>query len=71
MAGVRWITAFLDLAPDVHAAATEFWLGVTGASLSPTRGEYDEFATLVPSGGDPNLRIQGGVRSIQHPPRRA
>jgi hypothetical protein len=58
MGDVRWITAFLDLAPDVHEAATAFWLGVTGATLSPTRGEHDEFATLVPPDGDDHLRVQ-------------
>ena len=58
MGDVRWITAFLDLAPDVHESATEFWLGVTGATLSPPRGEHDEFATLVPPDGDDHLRVQ-------------
>lgn len=58
MDDVRWITAFLDLAPDVHEAATRFWLGVTGATLSPPRGAYGEFATLVPPDGDDHLRVQ-------------
>jgi Glyoxalase-like domain len=58
MVDVRWITAFLDLAPDTHQTTTTFWLAVTGASLSPTRGEHGEFATLVPRDGDDHLRVQ-------------
>jgi hypothetical protein len=49
---VRWVTGFLDSpSRDVEG----FWLAVTGASLSPRRGD---FATLVPVDGDPCLRVQ-------------
>lgn len=53
-----WISAFLDLAPDSFDPGVTFWRGVTGYGLSPTRGEYDEFATLVPPDGDDFLRVQ-------------
>lgn len=53
-----WLTAFLDLAADEHAAATSFWQGVTGYGLSKPRGDHDEFATLVPADGDDYLRVQ-------------
>ncbi|MBO0842210.1 MAG: VOC family protein, partial [Nocardioides sp.] len=53
-----WLTLFIDLAPDEHALGTTFWLGTTGYTLSPVRGEHGEFTTLVPPHGDDHLRIQ-------------
>lgn len=53
-----WVTAFFDLAPDVHADGAAFWRAVTGYDLSPTRGGRDEFATLVPADGDAYLKVQ-------------
>ncbi len=53
-----WTTAFLDLAPDDHDRAVEFWRGVTGYGLSRSRGEQGEFATLDPPDGDPHLKVQ-------------
>jgi len=50
-----WMTAFLDTPAARAAVAERFWLAVTGATLSPRRGE---FATLVPAGGDAYLRVQ-------------
>ncbi|WP_250003649.1 VOC family protein [Actinoplanes sp. M2I2] len=49
---VRWVTGFLD---SPSAGVEAFWLGVTGASLSPRRGD---FATLLPVDGDAYLRVQ-------------
>jgi Glyoxalase-like domain len=57
-APVRWTTAFIDLTADAFVRLTAFWEAVTGFSLSPTRGVADEFATLVPDGGDAFLRVQ-------------
>ncbi|WP_193605078.1 VOC family protein [Nocardioides dongkuii] len=53
-----WITAFLDLAPADHPRALDFWQRVTGHALSPTRGEHDEFVSLVPPDGDVQVKIQ-------------
>jgi hypothetical protein len=53
-----WISAFLDCAPDAFDDASGFWRDVTGHTLSPLRGEHDEFATLVPPHGDDHLRLQ-------------
>jgi hypothetical protein len=53
-----WLTVFLDLPAARHERGTLFWRAATGASLSPARGEHDEFATLVPPAGDAHLRIQ-------------
>ncbi len=58
MSGPRWVTAFLDVAADDHAATSAFWSAVTGYEVSPPRGEHGEFATLVPPDGDDFLRIQ-------------
>lgn len=53
-----WITAFLDLAPRRFERDVVFWAEVTGYRISSPRGEAEEFATLVPPGGDDFLRVQ-------------
>lgn len=53
-----WITAFLDVPASRHAEAVRFWTGVTGSTLSPSRGEDGEFATFLPPDGDSYLRLQ-------------
>ena len=58
------MTAFIDRPPVAFAAATTFWLAVTGSTASPSRGADGEFSTLFPPGGDAYLRFQriaGGV----------
>ncbi len=55
---VTWLSAFLDLPVEEYAAAATFWSGVTGFPLSPPRGAYDEFASLLPPEGDDYLRLQ-------------
>jgi hypothetical protein len=55
---VRWMTAFIDRPPASLEAAERFWLAVTGSTLSPRRGERDQFATLIPPDGDAYLRVQ-------------
>jgi hypothetical protein len=52
------MTAFLDLPADGFAAGADFWCRATGSTLSPLRGEFREFATLLPADGDPYLRVQ-------------
>jgi predicted enzyme related to lactoylglutathione lyase len=49
---------FLDTPRADAARSWAFWSEVTGWQLSTTRGERDEFATLVPAGGDPWLKVQ-------------
>ena len=72
MAGVRWITAFLDLPADEFDVGTRFWQSVTGSGLSPLRGEHEEFVTLVPRDGGPYLKAQrvgdgpGGIHLDLH-----
>jgi hypothetical protein len=53
-----WLTAFVDLPPDLFDADVAFWLAVTDTTLSAPRGEFGEFASLLPRGGDPWLRVQ-------------
>lgn len=73
-ASPTWVTAFIDLPADSYDAGVAFWCGVTGYSLSPSRGERGEFATLVPPEGDAYLRVQrvddgpGGVHLDLHRP---
>jgi hypothetical protein len=55
---IRWITGFFDFPVAVFARGRDFWLGVTGYTLSPTRGPRGDFATLVPDAGDAYLRVQ-------------
>lgn len=56
--GVRWATAFLDLASADASAGIAFWRDVTQSSVSARRGERGEFATLVPPDGDAYVRVQ-------------
>ncbi|MEI2778077.1 MAG: VOC family protein [Tetrasphaera sp.] len=53
-----WLTLFVDVPESRHQPAAEFWQAATGYRLSPTRGELEEFATLVPPTGDAHLRLQ-------------
>jgi hypothetical protein len=55
---IRWLTIFLDFPAQDFAAGLAFWREVTGSGLSPCRGADGEFATLLPSAGDPWLHVQ-------------
>ncbi|MCD4536400.1 VOC family protein [Nocardioides sp. cx-169] len=55
---MTWLTAFLDLPADEVDGATAFWAGVTGYAVSPPRGPFDEFVSLVPPDGDVHLKLQ-------------
>ena len=58
MIEVRWLWLFLDTPRAEAPRSWEFWSQVTGWPLSSTRGDDDEFATLVPPSGDPWLKLQ-------------
>ena len=62
-ADIRWMTAMLDSPPESADASQTFWLGVTGARLSPPRGPREEFTSLLPTDGDPTLKLQRVVQS--------
>lgn len=72
-----WITAFLDVPASRHAVAAAFWSGVTGSTLSRSRGADGEFATFEPPDGDAYLRLQrigsgpAGVHLDLHAPGRS
>jgi hypothetical protein len=53
-----WVSAFLDFGSGDFDRGTAFWRDVTGYAVSETRGETDQFATLVPPDGDDYLRVQ-------------
>jgi len=53
-----WLTAFIDYPAGEFERGTAFWTRVTGWPLSPSRGEHDEFASLVPPDGADYLRVQ-------------
>jgi hypothetical protein len=55
---IRWTWLFLDTPRADADRSWGFWSAVTGWSLSPTRGEHDEFATLLPTRGDAWLKLQ-------------
>jgi hypothetical protein len=55
---MAWLTAFVDADSAAHVAELAFWRDVTGYEVSPSRGEHDEFVTLVPPAGDAHLRVQ-------------
>ncbi|WP_370616924.1 VOC family protein [Mumia qirimensis] len=54
----RWITAFLDQPAATATGSLQLWQAITGTQASPTRGEHDEFRTLLPASGDAYLRFQ-------------
>jgi len=53
-----WLTAFLDFPAESHPLATRFWAAATGTTVSPSRGDHDEFATLIAPDSDDWLRVQ-------------
>lgn len=53
-----WLTAFVDLPAGVFDRDVAFWLALSGTTLSASRGDHKEFASLLPPGGDPWLRVQ-------------
>ncbi|KAA1419672.1 VOC family protein [Nocardioides humilatus] len=53
-----WITVFLDFASDGFEEGVGFWAAVTGYDVSASRGDTDQFATLLPANGDAFLRVQ-------------
>jgi hypothetical protein len=63
MTGVQWLTAILDTPAERAAEAESFWCSVTGQTLSPRRGQREEFATLEPADGDAFLRVQTVLQS--------
>jgi pimeloyl-ACP methyl ester carboxylesterase len=55
---ITWVTGFFDFPAPVFEAGRDFWLAVTGYTLSPPRGPKADFATLLPAAGDAYLRVQ-------------
>ena len=58
MDGIRWMWIFLDTPRADAERSWRFWAETTGWALSPTRGDHDEFATLVPPRGGSWLKLQ-------------
>ncbi|MPY43174.1 VOC family protein [Streptomyces phyllanthi] len=56
---IRWAYAFVDRPAERFGQACDFWTAVTGTKLSGSRGERDEFVTLLPDGGDACVKAQG------------
>lgn len=63
---VVWAWAFLDLPEEGFEEQLAFWQRVTRTTLSPWRGEHDEFATLLPAEGDAWVKVQrvGGPAGV-------
>lgn len=55
---ILWLTAFLDFPSSTFASGTTFWQAATSSDLSPPRGIFGEFATLLPDSGDAYVRAQ-------------
>lgn len=55
---ITWTTAMLDLPGPQLESTLNFWLRMTGSTLSGWRGEDLEYATLLPPDGDAYLRVQ-------------
>lgn len=63
-----WLTAFIDYPAAEFDRGREFWTRVTGWPESATRGDHDEFVSLLPPDGADYLRLQrlGGGRTRLH-----
>ncbi|MGB6245435.1 MULTISPECIES: VOC family protein [Gordonia] len=55
---VRWLTAYFDFPASEFGSEVTFWRAISGSTVSPPRGAFNEFATLEPFHGDPYLRVQ-------------
>ncbi len=55
---VRWVSAFLDVTPDVIDAGAAFWAAETSSVVGEPIGDQDEFWPLVPPTGDTFLWLQ-------------
>ncbi|MQY11316.1 hypothetical protein SRB5_14310 [Streptomyces sp. RB5] len=55
---IRWTYAFVDRPAGRWAEARAFWSAVTGTGVSALRGDDGEFATLLPAGADPCVKLQ-------------
>ncbi|MFI9820981.1 VOC family protein [Streptomyces sp. NPDC052013] len=55
---IRWTYAYLDRPTAHRERAAAFWTAVTHTRLSEPRGDSGEFATLVPDGADPCVKLQ-------------
>jgi hypothetical protein len=78
VASPTWMTLFLDVPADRWPAGVEFWVTVTDSDVSPTRGENDQFVTLLPPQGHPWLKMQAIAETdarvhldLDHPDRQA
>lgn len=63
MVDVRWMWVFLDTIEADAARSWEFWREVTRSTLSPTRGDRGEFATLLPSRGEAWVKVQAVLQA--------
>ena len=55
---IRWLHIFLDTPRADAPRSWAFWSEVTGTTVSPTRGEQSQFATLQPARGKAWLKVQ-------------
>ncbi len=55
---IRWLHVFLDTPRADAPASWAYWSEVTGTTVSPTRGEDGQFATLLPARGQAWLKVQ-------------
>lgn len=55
---VRWVSAFLDVPPDLLDAGAGFWTAATGSVVGEPVGDRGEFLPLEPSAGHPCLWLQ-------------
>lgn len=69
---IRWLSAFFDFPAEQFGDEVTFWRAIAGSTVSPPRGEHQEFASLEPFNGDAHLRVQrvddgpGGLHLDMH-----
>lgn len=55
---IEWMYLFIDVPRDVSGPVWDFWVAALGGGISPTRGEFSEFATVWPETGDSMVKLQ-------------
>jgi len=55
---VRWVSAFIDVPPELVGRAASFWTSVTASTVGSAAGDQEEFLPLDPPDADPCLWLQ-------------
>lgn len=61
-----WLTLFVDVPERQQIEEERFWVDLLSAKLSKRRGPREQFVTLIPESGSPQVRIQTVLEPAAH-----